>query len=216
MIMDDRQYMSIGQVQDQFHIPLAAKADQLLQVLQGAEPGIDGIVIRHVILVIGRGKEYRSQPDSFNSQAFSGGRIPVVQVIHPVDNSAEISDPVSVGIRKGSDENLIKNATVVFRLQPCPFRKGKGTYQNQRQQKQCKPFHDIPFFPQRSSVSCTKASRLSSIRKDAILQKKQKEPAPNRSAEKRWSCFGHRIWFRDPKTEPGEIPGSWPRQRQAC
>ena len=84
------------QIQDQLHVPLVAQGDQFLQVLFCAEGGINLIVIRHVIFMIGRGTENRRQPDSLYPQAFPGLRIPVVQVIHPVDNALQVTGSVSV------------------------------------------------------------------------------------------------------------------------
>ena len=130
-----------GQVQDQLHVPLMAQGDELLQVLQGAEGRVNPVKIRDVILMIGRGEEDGRQPDASDAQAGAGFRVPVVQVIHTVDDAPEVAGAVPVGIGKGSDEDFIKNPVIVFHIQALSFRGGAGAQQRQRQQTQNKPFH---------------------------------------------------------------------------
>ena len=161
-----------GEVQDHLHIPFMAQSEQLLQVLQGAEPGIDPVIIRDVILVIGRGKEDRRQPEAFHAQAVSGERIPVVQVIHPVDDAPEIPGSVPVRIGKGTDEDLIENPAVVLPVQPAPFRGGRTEKQRKGKQEQNKTFHAysllsvvLPCYHEPSAFACQEPEKMLYFRK---------------------------------------------------
>ena len=91
--------------------------------------------------MIGRGKEDRCQPDPFNSQAFSGHRIPIVEIIHPVDDSPQIADAVPIRIGEGADEDLIEHPMIVFHLQAISFRNGKAAQKRERQNQNDKAFH---------------------------------------------------------------------------
>ena len=72
--------------------------------------------------MIGGRKKDRRQPDPFDTQAVSGTGVPVIQVIHPVDDSAEVPRSVSVGVGEGADKDLIENPAVVFGIQAVPIR----------------------------------------------------------------------------------------------
>ena len=102
-----------GQVENDQDIALMAEAEELPQVLHGAEGGIDLVIIGHVIFVIGRGFKDRRQPDAFNTEACAGEGIPVVQVIQTVDDPPQVADTVPVGIGKGTGEDLIENTVPV-------------------------------------------------------------------------------------------------------
>ena len=115
-----------GKIQDQLDIPGMAQGDELLQILQVPEGRVDLIVIRDIIFMVGGRQENRRQPDAFNPQAVTGTGVPVIQVIHPVDDSAEVARSVSVGVGEGADKDLIKHAAVVFRVQPFFLRAGYG------------------------------------------------------------------------------------------
>ena len=130
-----------GQGKDQLHIPFMAEGCQLLKVFLCSEDRIDPVIIRDIIFMIGRGQENRSQPDSLNAQAVPGSRIPVVQVIHPVDDSPQVTDTVPVGIGEGSHKNLIEHPVVVFHVQAFSFPGGKAGQENQRQQQDDETFH---------------------------------------------------------------------------
>ena len=129
------------QVQDQLHVPRVAQCDQFLQVFFRTENGIDPIIVCHVIFMIGRGKKDRRQPDAFNAKAVPGSGIPVVQVIHPVDDAPQIADAVAVGIREGTRKDLVEHAGIVFHFQAVPFPRGDAAQQRQRQRQDHKSLH---------------------------------------------------------------------------
>ena len=112
------------QVQNQLHIPSVAQVNQFLQILLRAECGINPVIIRYVIFMIGRRKENRRQPDAPDSEAAAGNRIPVVQVIHPVDDSPKVPGTVSVGIGEGTHKNLIKYPGIILRIRTFFFPRG--------------------------------------------------------------------------------------------
>ena len=125
-----------GQVQDDLHIPPVAGFHQLPQVIHRPESRINGVIIHHVILVVGRGFEDRRQPDPLHSQALSGRRIPVVQVIHPVDDSPQVPCPVFVGVGKRTDKDLVKYPVVVHNI-PSVIKGQALRRAGSRQQRQC-------------------------------------------------------------------------------
>ena len=142
------------QVQDQLHASLMAQADQVLQVFHGAEDRIDPVIIRHVVFMIGRRLKNGGQPDSLNSEALPGGQIPVVQVIHPVDDPAQVPGPVSVRVGKGTHKDLIEHTVVVLRIQSvvdsCSLlfrvRRHKDQRQHHHRQQTQQLFHSpVPF-----------------------------------------------------------------------
>ena len=105
-----------GQVKDQPDVPLMAQGNQVLQILLRAEGGVDGVIICHVVFVIGGGLENRREPDALHAKAEAGVRVAVVEIIKAVDDPAQIADAVSVRIGEGADEDLVKHAAVVLRL----------------------------------------------------------------------------------------------------
>ena len=96
------------QIQDQPDPPLMAAFNQIFQILHGAEGRIDGIIIRHVVFVIGNGLKHRGQPDALDAQACFAVRVSVVQVIQPVQDSPQIPGPVPVAVGEGSGEDFVE------------------------------------------------------------------------------------------------------------
>ena len=103
-----------GKIQDQLDAPFVAEPDQFLQILHGAELRVNGVIIIHVVLVIGLGFEDRREPDAFDSQTQPGGALSVIEIVHAFDNAFQVSDAVPVGIREGSHENLIEHTIVIL------------------------------------------------------------------------------------------------------
>jgi hypothetical protein len=64
-------------------------ADELVEVLEGAELGVDGLVVADVVSVVAlwRGED-RGQPDRVDAQ--------VVEVVEVADEPAQVPDPVAV------------------------------------------------------------------------------------------------------------------------
>ena len=141
------------QVQDHLYIPFMADRNQFPQVVHRPEGGIDRIVIHHIIFMVGRGFEDRRQPDSLHPQAFSGCRISVIEVIHPVDDSPQVARSVSVGVGEGAHKNLIEHPVVVHNIPSVikcqAFRHTGSRQRRQRQQNNrrhdCDPLlHNAP------------------------------------------------------------------------
>ena len=103
-----------GQVQDDFHVPLAAEGEDLPQILKGPEVRVYRVVIRHIVFVIGGRAEHRRQPDALDSETPSGVRPPVVEVVHAVEDAPQIAGAVPVRIGEGAHEDLVEDAAVVL------------------------------------------------------------------------------------------------------
>ena len=185
-IEDDGNYRVVqGKIQDQLHVPLMAQGDQFLQVLFCAEGGINLIVIRHVIFMIGRGTENRRQPDTLYPQAFPGLRIPVVQVIHPVDHAPDIADTIPVGIRERSDKDLIKNPIVIFHIQTLFLRGGSTGQQCQHQHQDDKSFHSYSLLS--AAFSC-----IMNQSRPVVKERKRCYIAVN---QRKKGCTAYMEWF---------------------
>ena len=121
-----------GEIQDQADAPGVAAVNQPLQVLQGAELRIDGIIILHVIPVIGRGGKDRRQPDPLDPQVRFRLRIPVVQVIQAVQNAGQVAGAVPVAVGEGPGEDFVEDQV------PGVGRRGRSRGSVQRQGEQQK------------------------------------------------------------------------------
>ena len=105
-----------GQIQDQLYVAALAEIRQLFQILHGAEIGVHGVIIRHIVLVIGGGVVDGGQPETLHPQAQTGGGVAVIEIVEAVDNAPEIADAVPVGVGEGAHEDLIKDPGVVLGL----------------------------------------------------------------------------------------------------
>ena len=87
-----------GQIQNDLDIALVAKGNELLQILLGAEPPVDGVVVLGIVLMVGGGGEDGGEPDALDSQALTRVDIAVVEVVEAVDDAPQVSDTVAVGV----------------------------------------------------------------------------------------------------------------------
>ena len=93
-------------VQHQIHhdadAPFFALPDQLPHILQAAEHGIDGPVVRDIVSVVHLGRSAdRRQPDHIDAQS--------LQIVQPFDDSLQISHPASGGVLEALGIDLVGN-----------------------------------------------------------------------------------------------------------
>ena len=90
------------QVHQDIHVPLLRLGDQLLHVRHGAEPGVNVVIIRDIVSLIGKGGFIdRGKPENIHSQ--------VLQIVQLLYDSPHIPDAVAVGVVKTLRVNLIRN-----------------------------------------------------------------------------------------------------------
>ena len=87
-------------VDDQPDAPLMALRDQLLKVIQIAVFRVNILIVRHVILVIGRRRHDRHKPDPVTSEIRIGRIVSVIDIIEFIDQPSDISDPIPIAVRK--------------------------------------------------------------------------------------------------------------------
>ena len=93
--------MVYNQIHQNVHITFFCFLQKPVDILDGAEAGIDVIIIGNIIaLVRQRRTEAGGQPDDVHSQVF--------QVIQLADDTGNITDSVTVGIVKALGINLIR------------------------------------------------------------------------------------------------------------
>src|SRR4051812_12200330 len=68
---------------------------------------IDVVVVGDIVPVVTHRLGDRHQPDAPRAEAGGAGGISVVDVVEPRNQSAQISDPISIRIAKGAHEHLI-------------------------------------------------------------------------------------------------------------
>ena len=100
-------------VEYNFYVAFVEAVQQFFKVVFRAERTVDFVIIRCVILMVGRRREYRWKPDSLYAETFARIYVSVIEVIHSVDDTAQISRSVTVWIRKRTYEYLIEHALVV-------------------------------------------------------------------------------------------------------
>src|SRR5438045_5931019 len=94
------------------HVNSAAMrfAHEIPEVVIGAVAGIDMIVVDDVVPVIARRFVDRHQPNATRAKAGGAGRIAIVDVVEARRESAQIANPVAVGIVERADEYLVADA----------------------------------------------------------------------------------------------------------
>ena len=161
-----------GQVQNDLHVALVAEIDQFNQILFLAKAPVKLVIILGVVLVIGGRGEDGREPQPLHAQALARIDVAVVEVIQPVDDTANISDTVAVGVRERSNEDLVVGSAVVvdrvnhgLSLLLLASRKdGKSQQHHKSQQKRCDflcSFHN-------SCYSLMELKRASSILPQAL------------------------------------------------
>ena len=124
------------QVDDDPDTPLMAFLHQRAEVIHRAILGIDGLVVRHVVLMVGRGGHDGHEPDA--------GVAHVGDVIQTLAHAVEIADAVAVGILIGVDEDLVP---VVGVAQLAGFRGAPGRDQAaEEEQENQESLHGDRFF----------------------------------------------------------------------
>ena len=86
-------------------VPLFAFCQEGIKFIQGAVGGVDLVIVRHVILVVGLAGMDRHQPDAIDAQ--------ICQIIQFGDNAVDIADAITIGVAEGVDENFIPGAVVI-------------------------------------------------------------------------------------------------------
>src|SRR2546423_15720750 len=94
------------------HVNAAAMrfAHEIPEVVIGAIAGIDMVIVDDVVPVIARRFVDRHQPNAARAEAGRAGRIAIVDVVEARRESAEIANPVAVGIVERADEYLVADA----------------------------------------------------------------------------------------------------------
>ena len=102
-----------------------------LEIIQRAVGGIDAVIIRHIVFVIGRRGHNRHQPNAGESHIADIGQL--------FGGALQVADPVSVRIRKGIDKNFIPVPAVVFRniFRQQSRRPGAAARKHRKQQAGC-------------------------------------------------------------------------------
>ena len=91
------------QVEQHRHVALAARRDERVEVRERAEVGMDVAVVRDVVApVVVRRRHRRVEPDPVDPEP--------LEVVEPVDDPAQVADPVAVGVRERARVDLIENA----------------------------------------------------------------------------------------------------------
>ena len=103
-----------GQVQDQLDVAFLAKLAKLLQIVRAAEGRVNGIVVRHVVFVIRGRRKDRRQPDAFDPETPAGIGIAVIEIVHAVDDAAQVPRAVAVAVGERTDKDLVKDTVVVL------------------------------------------------------------------------------------------------------
>ena len=98
------------EIQIHAHAALMALPQEGLVILHRAELRIDRVIVIHVILVVRRRRMHRREPQRVKSE--------VPDVIELRADPVEVSDPVSVRIAEGIDEDLIGRAVSVVSFGP--------------------------------------------------------------------------------------------------
>ena len=75
---------------------------------------IDCFIIRHIILVIRRGRHDRHQPDTIASQIRVRLRITVIDIIEIFRQSFQITDSISVTVIKTVNKHFIISSVIVI------------------------------------------------------------------------------------------------------
>ena len=104
------------QIDDHVDPSVVAFLDQLVEIVEGAEFGIDLEVILNVVLMIGGGRHHRRQPDAVRAEIVACVRIAVVDVVELFNNAGDIAGHIVVRIVEGADPYLIEAAVFVRRL----------------------------------------------------------------------------------------------------
>ena len=93
------------QVQDHPDVPGLALGHEFLKIRHGAVLGVDGIIVRYVVLMVGRAGVNGHQPDAVYPQ--------LLQIVQLGDHSPQIADAVAVGIAEGVHKNFVPGAVIV-------------------------------------------------------------------------------------------------------
>ena len=84
--------------------------DQPIEVVEGAEQRIDGVVVGHVVADVEAGRRVdRRQPDGVDAERPLG---PVVDVVELVDQAGQVTDAVVVGVRERARVDLVDDAAL--------------------------------------------------------------------------------------------------------
>ena len=102
-----------NEVENDLNVTLMTNFNKLLKILLRTELGIDLIIIRGVVLMVGGGYEYGRKPETLYSEIVSLADITIVEIIHSVDNASEIADTIAVAVREGAYEDLIKGPVII-------------------------------------------------------------------------------------------------------
>ncbi len=134
------------QIQDHLHAPGMGFLHQLPEIFQSADLGVDGVVIHHIILVVGWGRVNGRKPDSRHTQIRCGFRIPIIEVIQALDNALQIPKSIAIAIGKAAHKDLVKHAVLAGIELELVRRgrsqgKGQGRDQQPDQQHGAQSFH---------------------------------------------------------------------------
>ena len=88
------------EVHDQLDPAVVQRGDQLVEVGQGAEGGVDVLVVADVVagVVLGRGVD-RREPDDVHAEPG--------EVVDPADDPAQVADAVAVGVGEAAGVDLV-------------------------------------------------------------------------------------------------------------
>ena len=93
------------QVHDEAHAPLVDVREQAVEVLERPEHGVDVVVVRDVVAVVGlRGGVDRRQPQDVHAQ--------VLQVVQLLSDAFEVTEAVPVGILEGARVDLVDDGAL--------------------------------------------------------------------------------------------------------
>jgi hypothetical protein len=99
-----------NEIDDDVNPTLVRFSHQIPKIIVGPVPWIDVVIVDHIVPVIAHGFVDWHQPDAIRAQAFAAGRIPIIDVVEPRDESAQVPDPVAVSVGKGAHEHFVAHA----------------------------------------------------------------------------------------------------------
>ena len=140
------------------HVNSAAMrfAHEIPEVVIGAMAGIDMVVVDDVVPVIARRFVDRHQPNATRAKAGGAGRIAIVDVVEARRESAQIANPVAVGIVERADEDFVADSVAP----PC-IRRGRDSRSHRRQSARASRHHCADQAGRDSTEPhCTRAYRL--------------------------------------------------------
>jgi hypothetical protein len=109
------------EVHHELHAAIVQRDHERVEVLEGAERGVDRPIVADVVaVVVVRGRVDRRQPHDVDAE--------LVEVVDAVDDAAQVADAVAVGVREAAGVHLVHDGVAPPRGvgREAPFGAGVG------------------------------------------------------------------------------------------